>query len=151
MQPKAVSTNDEAKNTRATARGVPVHNSSSIIRTSREPESEAQKTTRVQQKREWGGMVREQLESVPLQSVVAPVSHVEEKTFPKSEAVKRPRSPDMHHHRKRGREDDTRPAKVSKALLVTYSNFQNVDTFMSCLFCRFMLYASHIMNQVVTY
>lgn len=117
MQPKAVSTSDEAKNARGTARGLPVHNSSSSMRTSREPEAEAQKTTRVQ-KREWGGMVREQSEAVPLQSVVAPVIHTEEKTFPKSEAVKRTRSPDMHHHRKRGREEDTRPAKVSQALLV---------------------------------
>lgn len=113
VQPKAVSTNDEAKNTRGTAsaRGLPVHNSSSTIRTSREPEAETQKTTRVQQKREWGGMVRDQPEVVTLRSVVAPVSHSEEKTHNKSETARRTRSPDMHHHRKRGREDDTRPAK----------------------------------------
>ncbi|CAM0904224.1 unnamed protein product [Alopecurus aequalis] len=119
VQPRAVSTNDEAKNTRGTARGLPVHNSSSIIRTSREPEAEAQKSTRVQHKREWGGMVREQSEAAPLQSVVAPVSHAEEKAFPKSEAVKRTRSPDMHHQRKRGREDDTRPAKRTSQQVIS--------------------------------
>ncbi|VAH33288.1 unnamed protein product [Triticum turgidum subsp. durum] len=103
VQPKAVSANDEAKNTRSTARGL-------SVQTSRVPEAETQKTTRVQPKREWGGIVREQSDVVPLRSVVAPVSHAEEKTN-HTQAVRRTRSPDMHNHRKRGREEDTRPAK----------------------------------------
>uniref|UniRef100_A0ACD5UC00 Uncharacterized protein n=2 Tax=Avena sativa TaxID=4498 RepID=A0ACD5UC00_AVESA len=119
VQHKAVSTNDEAKNTRGAARGLPVHNSSSTIRTSCEPEAETQKITRVQQKREWGGMVREQPEAVTLRSVIAPVSHAEEKTYHKPEAARRPRSPDMHHHRKRGREDDTRPAKRTSQQVIS--------------------------------
>jgi hypothetical protein len=124
VHPKAISTNDEAKNTRVTARGLPAHDSSSNIQTSREPEAETQKTTRVQEKREWGGMVRLQSEAVPLiRSVVSPVSHAEEKTHHKLEPVRRPRSPDVQHHRKRSREDDTRPDKVSKALSVAWSNF----------------------------
>lgn len=110
VQPKAVSANDEAKNTRSTARGLPLHDSSSNAQTSRVPEAETQKTTRVQPKREWGGIVREQSDVVPLRSVVAPVSHAEEKTN-HTQAVRRTRSPDMHNHRKRGREEDTRPAK----------------------------------------
>jgi hypothetical protein len=69
-------------------------------------------------------MVRVHSEAAPLiRSVVSPVSHAEEETSPKLEPVRRPREPDMHHQRKRGREDDTRPAKVSKALSVTCSNF----------------------------
>ncbi|KAM0893883.1 hypothetical protein ACQ4PT_024795 [Festuca glaucescens] len=120
VQPKAVSTNDEAKNTRGAARGLPVHNSSSNTRTSREPEAETQKTARVQQKREWGGIVRVHSEAVPLiRSVVSPVSHAEEETSPKLEAVRRPREPDMHHQRKRGREDDTRPAKRTSQQVIS--------------------------------
>lgn len=111
VQPKAVSTNDESKNTRSTARGLPIHSSSSNIQTSREPEAETQKTARVQQKREWGGIVREQSEAVPIRNFVTPVSHAEEKPYPRSHAVRRSSSPDMHHHRKRGREEDTRPIK----------------------------------------
>lgn len=108
VQPKAVSANDETKNTRTTARGVPLHNSSSNV-----PEAETQKTTRVQPKREWGGIVRQQSEAVPLRSVVAPVSHAEGKPYHKPQAERRTRSPDMNHHRKRDREEDTRPVKVS--------------------------------------
>jgi hypothetical protein len=57
-------TNDEAKNPGGTARGLPVNNSSSNKRTSGESEAETQKTTRVQQKREWGGMVRVQFPQI---------------------------------------------------------------------------------------
>lgn len=120
VQPKAVPANDEAKSTRGAARGLPVHNSSSNARASREPEAETQKTARVQQKREWGGMVRVHSEAAPLiRSVVSPVSHAEEETSPKLEPVRRPREPDMHHQRKRGREDDTRPAKRTSQQVIS--------------------------------
>lgn len=118
MQPKAVSTNDEAYTTRSTARGLPVHNLTSSIQTNSEPEAETQKATRIQHKREWGGIVREQSEAVPLRSVVATVSNAEEKTSHKSHAVRRTHSPDMHHHRKRSKEEDARQIKVSKVLSV---------------------------------
>ncbi|KAL6650883.1 hypothetical protein ACP70R_009808 [Stipagrostis hirtigluma subsp. patula] len=120
VQPKAVSCNDEAKSTRSTSRGLPVRSLASSIRTSPEDEAGTHKTSRAHQKREWGGIVREQSEAVPLRSVVGNVSHAEEKafhkfheeekSFHKSHAVRRARSPDSH--RKRSREEDARSTKV---------------------------------------
>ncbi|XP_062184873.1 uncharacterized protein LOC133888590 isoform X2 [Phragmites australis] len=121
VQPNAVSTNDEAKSSYSTARELPVCSLTSSIKTNPEPETETQKTSRTHQKREWGGIVREQTEAVPLRSVVAKVSHAEEKAFHKSHevgkafhkshSVRRACSPDMHNHRKRSREEDARLTK----------------------------------------
>jgi hypothetical protein len=81
---------------------------------------------RTHQKREWGGIVREQAEAIPLRSVVATVSyaegkdfhesHAEDKRFHKSHAARRIRSPDRHNQRKRNGEDDERLTKVFKFL-----------------------------------
>ncbi|XP_062225906.1 uncharacterized protein LOC133924405 [Phragmites australis] len=121
VQPKAVTTNDDAKSTHSTARGLPVRSLTSTIQTNCEPEAETQKTMRTHQKREWGLVVREQSEAVPLRSVIANVphaeekvlngSHAEEKAFHKSHAVRRTSSPDMHNHKKRSREADARSTK----------------------------------------
>jgi hypothetical protein len=98
----------------------------SSIQTNREPEAETLKTMRTHQKREWGGIVREQAEAIPLRSVVATVSyaegkdfhesHAEDKRFHKSHAARRIRSPDRHNQRKRNGEDDERLTKVFKFL-----------------------------------
>lgn len=119
---KAVSNNDGAKSTRSDARGLPVRSLASSIQTNREPEAETPKTAKTHQKREWGGIIREQAEPVPLRSVVANVSYTEEKAFHeshaednrfhKSHAVRRNRSPDRRNQRKRSREDDERSTKV---------------------------------------
>ncbi|CAN6249024.1 unnamed protein product [Urochloa humidicola] len=121
VQPKAAISNDESKSTRSLARGLPVRSLTSSVQVSCEPEAETQKTTRTHQRREWGKIVREQSEAVPLRSVVANVSHAEEKDFyeshaddrdfHKSHAGRRIRSPDMHNHRKRSREEDARSIK----------------------------------------
>ncbi|KAL6845780.1 hypothetical protein ACP4OV_024355 [Aristida adscensionis] len=114
VQPKAVSTNDEAtKSPRSTARGLPAQGLSSSIKATTEDEPE-HKTSRTHQKREWGGIVRDQSEALTLRSVVGNVSHAEEKAFGKfheegkcshrSHSVRRARSPD--NHRKRSRDDD---------------------------------------------
>ncbi|KAK3142322.1 hypothetical protein QOZ80_4BG0345090 [Eleusine coracana subsp. coracana] len=119
---KAVSSNDGAKSTRSTARGLPVRSVASSMQTNREPEAETPKTARTHQKREWGGIIREQAEPVPsLRSVVANVSyaeekafhesHAEDKRFNKSHAARRIRSPDRHNQRKRNRDDDERSTK----------------------------------------
>ncbi|CAN6235333.1 unnamed protein product [Urochloa humidicola] len=121
VQPKAAISNDESKGTRTSGRGLPVRSLTSSVQVSCEPEAETQKTTRSHQRREWGKIVREHSEAVPLRSVVANVSHVEEKDFHeshaddrdfhKSHAGRRTRSPDMHNHRKRSREADARSTK----------------------------------------
>ncbi|CAN6228499.1 unnamed protein product [Urochloa humidicola] len=121
VQPKAAISNDESKSTCSLARGLPVRSLTSSVQVSCEPEAETQKTTRTHQRREWGKIVREQSEAVPLRSVVANVSHAEEKDFyeshaddrdfHKSHAGRRIRSPDMHNHRKRSREEDARSIK----------------------------------------
>ena len=77
-------------------------------------------------KRDWGTIDRGQLEAVPLTSVVANVSHVDEKDFHKSHAdekefhkshsLRPAHSPDMHNHRKRSREVDVWSTKVSDLL-----------------------------------
>ncbi|KAL5214096.1 hypothetical protein ABZP36_003248 [Zizania latifolia] len=111
VQPKATSTNDEAKSIRNNARGMPVRNMTSSTQAIPEPVSGAQKTTGIQQRREWGGIVQEQSEAIPLRSVVTTVSHAEEKTVHKSHAIRRTHSPDTHQHRKRNREEDARQIK----------------------------------------
>ncbi|KAF0890504.1 hypothetical protein E2562_002861 [Oryza meyeriana var. granulata] len=111
VQPKAISTNNEAKSARNNARGMPVQNMTSSTQAIHEPVAGTQKTTGIEQRREWGGIVREQSEAVPLRSVVTTVSHAEEKDVHKSHARRRTHSPDMHHHRKRSREDDERQIK----------------------------------------
>ncbi|TKW04927.1 hypothetical protein SEVIR_7G142300v4 [Setaria viridis] len=121
VQPKATTSNDEPKSTRSAGRGLPVRSLTSSVQVNCEPEAEAQKTTIAHQKRDWGRIIREQSEAVPLRSVVANVSHAEEKDFHeshaeerdshKSHAGRRTRSPDMHNHRKRSREADSRSTK----------------------------------------
>ncbi|CAL5016426.1 unnamed protein product [Urochloa decumbens] len=121
VQPKAAISNDESKGTRSSGRGLPVRSLTSSVQVSCEPEAETQKTTRSHQRRDWGKIIREQSEAVPLRSVVANVSHAEEKDFReshaddrdchKSHAGRRTRSPDMHNHRKRSREADARSTK----------------------------------------
>ncbi|CAL5031513.1 unnamed protein product [Urochloa decumbens] len=123
VQPKAAISNDESKSTRSSGRGLPVRSLTSSVQVSSEPEAETQKATRSHQRRDWGKIVREQPEAVPLRSVVANVSHAEEKDyheshaddrdFHKSHAGRRIRSPDMHNHRKRSREADARSTKRS--------------------------------------
>jgi hypothetical protein len=98
-----------------------------------EPEAETQKTVVTHKKRDWGHQKRDwgtidrgQSEAVHLRSVVANVSHVDEKDFHKSHAdekafhkshsLRRTRSPDMHNHRKRSREADVQSTKVSDPL-----------------------------------
>jgi hypothetical protein len=126
VQPKATTSNDEPKSIHSAGRGLPVRSLTSSVQVNCELEAEAQKTTRVHQKREWGRINREQSEAFPLRSVVANVSHAEEKDFHeshaeerdfhKSHAGKRTRSPDLHNHRKRSREADSRSTKVSNPL-----------------------------------
>ncbi|XP_006652402.1 uncharacterized protein LOC102719483 [Oryza brachyantha] len=121
VQPKAISTIDEAKSTRSNTRGMPVQNMTSSTQEICEPAG-TQKTTGVQQRREWGGIVREQSETVPLRSVVSlvtTVSHAEEKDVHKSHARRRTQSPDLHHNRKRSREDDER--------LIKRTSHQDID------------------------
>ncbi|TVU15628.1 hypothetical protein EJB05_39158 [Eragrostis curvula] len=119
FHPKAVSSNDGAKSTRSAARGLPVPSLTSSIQTNLE--AETQNTPRTHQKREWGGIIRDQAEAVPHRSVVAKVSYEEEKAFHesraddkrfhKSHSLRRAHSPDRHNQRKRSREVDERPAK----------------------------------------
>ncbi|EES10975.1 hypothetical protein SORBI_3006G116100 [Sorghum bicolor] len=128
VQPKAASSKDDARSTRSAARGLPVHSVTSSIHVNHEPEAETQKTEITHQKRDWGNQKRDwatigqgQSEAVPLRSVVANVSHAEEKdfheshadqrAFHKSHSVRRARSPDMHNHRKRSRDADVRSTK----------------------------------------
>lgn len=118
MQPKAISSNNEVNSTRSNARGMPAQNMTSSTQAIREPVAGTQKTTGIHQRREWGGIVRDQSETVPLRSVVTTVLHAEEKDVNKSHARRRTHSPDMHHQRKRSREDDERQIKVSKLLSV---------------------------------
>lgn len=126
IQPKAATSNDDAKSSHAAARELPVRTLTSSIQIteiSREPEAETQKTTRTHRKRDWGRIGRDQPEAVPLRSVVASVSHAEEKAFHESQAEERHahksrsgrqnRSPDKHNHRKMSRETDTRSTKRS--------------------------------------
>ena len=133
VQPKAASSKDDARSTRSAARGLPVHSVTSSIQVNHEPGAETQKTAVTHQKRDWGNQKRDwgtigqgQSEAVPLRSVVANVSHAEEKDFHeshaderayhKSHSVRRTRSPDMHNHRKRSRDADVRFTKVSNPL-----------------------------------
>ncbi|EAZ31058.1 hypothetical protein OsJ_15146 [Oryza sativa Japonica Group] len=118
VQPKAISSNNEVNSTRSNARGMPAQNMTSSTQAIREPVAGTQKTTGIHQRREWGGIVRDQSETVPLRSVVTTVLHAEEKDVNKSHARRRTHSPDMHHQRKRSREDDERQIKVSKLLSV---------------------------------
>jgi len=121
VQPKAATSSDEPKSTRSADRGLPVGSLSSSKQINCEPEPENQKTMRTHQRRDWGRTVREQPEAVPLRSVVANVSHAEEKEaheshaherdFHKSHAGRQTRSPDMHNHRKRSRDADARSTK----------------------------------------
>jgi len=121
VQPKAATSSDEPKNTHSVGRGLPVGSLSSSKQINCEPEPENQKTMRTHQRRDWGRTVREQPEAVPLRSVVANVSHAEEKEaheshaherdFHKSHAGRQTRSPDMHNHRKRSRDADARSTK----------------------------------------
>ncbi|KAF8703423.1 hypothetical protein HU200_032228 [Digitaria exilis] len=121
VQPKAATSNDEPKSTHSAGRGLPARRLTSSIQINCEPVAETQKATRAHQKRDWGITVRDQTEPIPLRSVVANVSHTEEKDFHeshaderdfhKSHAGRRTRSPDMHNHRKRSREADARSAK----------------------------------------
>jgi hypothetical protein len=122
FQSTKVSSNDAAKSTRSAARGLPVPSLASSMQTNHEPEAEPQKIARTHQKREWGKIIREQAEAVPLRSVVANVSYAEEKDFQESHAddkrfhkshpVRRMRSPDRHNQRKRSRVEDERSTKV---------------------------------------
>ena len=91
------------------------------MQTNHEPEAETQKTTRTRQRREWGGMVREQAEAPPLRSVVANVSYAEDKRPHKSHAARRVRSPDRHNQRKRNREDNERSIKVILLSLAAFT------------------------------
>ncbi|CAD6263395.1 unnamed protein product [Miscanthus lutarioriparius] len=128
VQPKAASSKDDARSTRSAARGLPVHSVTSSIQVNHEPGAETQKTAVTHQKRDWGNQKRDwgtigqgQSEAVPLRSVVANVSHAEEKdfheshaderAFHKSHSVRRTRSPDMRNHRKRSRDADARSTK----------------------------------------
>uniref|UniRef100_A0A0D9W653 RRM domain-containing protein n=1 Tax=Leersia perrieri TaxID=77586 RepID=A0A0D9W653_9ORYZ len=115
VQPKAISTSAETKGTSSNARGMHVHDMTSSTQVVREPVAGIQKTTGIQQRREWGGIVREQSEAVPLRSVVNTVSQAEEKDVRRSHARRRTHSPDTHHHhhqhRKRSREDDEHQIK----------------------------------------
>ncbi|KAG8082341.1 hypothetical protein GUJ93_ZPchr0014g47072 [Zizania palustris] len=111
VQPKAISTNDEAKSIQSNARGMSVHNMTSSTQAIPERVVGIQKTKEIRQRREWGGIIREQPAAVPLRSVVATVSHAEEKTVHKSHAIRRTHSPETHHYRKRIREDDARQIK----------------------------------------
>lgn len=126
VQPKAATSKDDARSTRSAAKVLPVHSVASSIQVNHEPEAETQKTAKTHQKRDWGRTGRGQSEAVPLRSVVANVSHAEEKdfheshaeerAFRKSHAVRQTRSPDMHKHRKRSREADVRSTKVYNPL-----------------------------------
>uniref|UniRef100_A0A0D9ZM11 RRM domain-containing protein n=1 Tax=Oryza glumipatula TaxID=40148 RepID=A0A0D9ZM11_9ORYZ len=111
VQPKAISSNNEVNSTRSNARGMPAQNMTSSTQAIREPVAGTQKITGIHQRREWGGIVRDQSETVPLRSVVTTVLHAEEKDVNKSHARRRTHSPDMHHQRKRSREDDERQIK----------------------------------------
>ncbi|KAJ1271487.1 hypothetical protein BS78_06G131100 [Paspalum vaginatum] len=121
VQPKAATSNDDAKSTRSAARELPARTLTSSIQVNCEPEAETPKTARAHQKRDWQRSGCDQLEAVPLRSVVASVSHAEEKAFHephaeerpshKSHAVRQNRSPDKHNHRKRSRETDARSTK----------------------------------------
>ncbi|KAG8064824.1 hypothetical protein GUJ93_ZPchr0004g39213, partial [Zizania palustris] len=110
VQTVATSTNEEAKSIRNNARGMPVCNMTTSTQAIPEPVSGTQKTTGIQQ-REWGGIVQEQSETIPLRSVVTTVSHAEEKTVHTSHAIRRTHSPDTYQHRKRNREEDARQIK----------------------------------------
>jgi hypothetical protein len=115
-----------------------------------EPKAETPKTTRTHQRRDWGRIIREQSEAVPLRSVVANVSHAEEndfheshadeRDFHKSHAGRRTRSPDMHNHRKRSRDADARSTKVSNPLqfmLVVLQSLATLTTSYISFFIRF--------------
>ncbi|AQK44244.1 RNA binding (RRM/RBD/RNP motifs) family protein [Zea mays] len=133
---KSASSKDDVKSTHSAARGLPVHSVTSSMQVNHEPEAETQKTVVTHKKRDWGHQKRDwgtidrgQSEAVPLRSVVANVSHVDEKDFHKSHAdekafhkshsLRRTRSPDMHNHRKRSREADVQSTKRSSHPVVS--------------------------------
>jgi len=150
VQPKAAASSDEPKSTRSAGRGLPVGSLSSSKQINCEPEPENQKTMRTHQRRDWGRTVREQPEAVPLRSVVANVSHAEEKEaheshaherdFHKSHAGRQTRSPDMHNHRKRSRDADARSTKVFNPLQFMLVVLQSLATLAIYLFILLLIY-----------
>ncbi|XP_072992125.1 uncharacterized protein [Typha latifolia] len=121
VQQQVPTPNDVAKSSQ-TAKELSVRNKSSpehltgSMQTGPEYEKESSKISRTRQKREWKGLVQEETESFPLRSVLTGILHGEGKTGQKSNNIaRRSRSPNLHVHRKRGREDERQTTKQGES------------------------------------